>query len=89
MVSNAIRDEKVRPTIKECSSSVMGIASGACFVCGAVLMLASLMLWLIGYFERMRFDGTETVMLVSSFVLFARGAHFLDCFEAQDRASRE
>ena len=75
--------------VSELSFAWMRLAASVCFGAGALLHITSLVLSLIGFLDGSFRRTSGAALLVAAFVLFALGAHFLDCFEAEELKKRE
>lgn len=55
------------------------------FFCGLTLMTLGIILSIFSFIEKMNFDRTELILLLSAFVLLGLGAHCLDLIEKDKR----
>lgn len=64
------------------AAAIVGLAGGL------FLMLTGLTLSAISYFNQTSFHGLDVIMLVAAFAYLLIGAHFLDKFDAAEKAEK-
>lgn len=56
---------------------------------GFILALSGLILSVISFFTRIKFNSWEVILIATAFVFFAIGAHFLDLMDRENKAKRK
>jgi cytochrome c biogenesis protein CcdA len=79
--SRAIKTDKAE---KKSLVNLLGAVGG--FVGGLILAFSGLILSLITFFSRIKFNRLELILIVAAFVFFATGAHFMDLIEKEKKA---
>jgi cytochrome c biogenesis protein CcdA len=71
-------------TEKKSLVNLLGAIGG--FVGGFILAVSELILSVITFFSRIKFNRLEVILIVAAFVFFAAGAHFMDLIEKEKKA---
>ncbi len=89
MISTAIHKRVQSEPTRTLTNSAKVFGACSCFFFGSILIIAAALMLVIGFFDSVRFNHAEAVMLFSAMLLWMAGAHLMDIIEARERKQRK